>query len=48
MTRHGVLTSAGVGARINLFGYFIAEIDYVRAFERENGWRWQFALQPGF
>jgi Tol biopolymer transport system component len=44
----GLLTSAGVGARINLFGYLIAEINYVNAFERQNGWRWQFNFQPGF
>jgi hypothetical protein len=44
----GFLTSAGVGARINVFGYLILEIDYVNALERERGWRWQFAIQPGF
>jgi Tol biopolymer transport system component len=44
----GILTSAGVGARINVFGYLIAEISYLNAFERQNGWRWQFNLQPGF
>jgi outer membrane protein assembly factor BamA len=44
----GILTSAGVGGRVNLFGYFVVEVDYVRAFERERGWHWQFALQPGF
>jgi hypothetical protein len=47
-TRRGLLTSAGVGARINLFGYFILEVDYLRAFELQRGWRWHFALQPGF
>jgi Tol biopolymer transport system component len=44
----GILTSTGVGARVNLFGYFIVEAVYVNAFERERGWHWQFALQPGF
>jgi Tol biopolymer transport system component len=44
----GILTSAGVGARVNLFGYFVVEAVYVNAFERERGWHWQFALQPGF
>jgi Tol biopolymer transport system component len=44
----GLVTSAGVGARINLFGYVIVEVDYVNAFERDRGWHWQFALQPGF
>ncbi|HEX2092638.1 MAG TPA: BamA/TamA family outer membrane protein [Longimicrobiaceae bacterium] len=47
-TRRGILTSAGVGGRVNLFGYLILEIDYVNAFERDRGWHWQFALQPGF
>ena len=44
----GILTSAGVGARMNLFGYFIVEAVYVNGFDRERGWHWQFALQPGF
>jgi hypothetical protein len=50
----GFVTSAGVGARVNLFGYFILEVDYVNAFDRRDanglarGWHWQFALQPGF
>jgi Tol biopolymer transport system component len=44
----GVVTSAGVGARLNLFGYFVLEAAYVNAFERDLGWHWQLALQPGF
>jgi len=44
----GIVTSAGVGARVNLFGYFIVEAAYVKPFERPRGWHWQFALQPGF
>lgn len=44
----GILTSAGVGGRVNLFGYAILEAAYVRAMEGGLGWRWQFALQPGF
>jgi Tol biopolymer transport system component len=48
LDRRGLLTSAGVGARINLLGYLILEIDYVNGFERERGWHWQFAIQPGF
>jgi hypothetical protein len=43
-----LLTSAGVGARLNLFGYVIIEANYVNAFQRDRGWHWQFALQPGF
>ncbi|HEV2150176.1 MAG TPA: BamA/TamA family outer membrane protein [Longimicrobiaceae bacterium] len=48
VTERGIVTSAGVGGRINLFGYLILEIDYVNGFERDRGWHWQFALQPGF
>ncbi|MBW3627973.1 MAG: peptidase S9 [Gemmatimonadetes bacterium] len=44
----GVLTSAGVGGRINLLGYAVLEVSYVRPFEQYRGWHWQFALQPGF
>lgn len=47
-TERGILTSAGVGARVNLFGYMIVEIDYVNAFQRDRGWHWQFNFQPGF
>ena len=44
----GVMTSTGVGARVNLFGYMVVEIDYVRAFGLDNGWQWQFNAIPGF
>ncbi|HEU4557244.1 MAG TPA: hypothetical protein VFS20_05320 [Longimicrobium sp.] len=43
----GFLTSGGIGARMNLFGYVIIEADYVRAFERKKS-QWQFSFQPGF
>lgn len=48
LTERGLLTSAGVGARVNLLGYAVLEAVYVRPFERSRGWHWQFALQPGF
>jgi hypothetical protein len=44
----GVLTSMGVGGRVNLFGYAVLEAVYVNPLERDRGWHWQFALQPGF
>ena len=44
----GILASAGVGARMNLFGYLIIEADFVRPLDRPRGWHWQFAFQPGF
>jgi Tol biopolymer transport system component len=53
------LFSAGAGFRINLFGFLLAEIDYVKAFQRplfdqfgnqvgNKGPFWQFSFQPGF
>jgi Tol biopolymer transport system component len=48
LTKRGIVTSAGVGARANLFGYFVIEAVYVKAFERERGFHWQFSMQPGF
>jgi hypothetical protein len=47
-TDRGFLTSGGLGARINLFGYLIAEAVFVNAFDRPNNWQWQFSFQPGF
>jgi hypothetical protein len=47
-TERGLLTSAGVGGRMNLFGFAVLEVDYVRAMALGEGWRWVFALQPGF
>ena len=41
--------SAGVALRVNVFGFAIAEIDYVRPLDRSRkGWLWQFGLTPGF
>ncbi|MDP9347762.1 MAG: BamA/TamA family outer membrane protein [Gemmatimonadota bacterium] len=48
LAERGIVTSGGVGARVNLLGYLILEIDYVNGFERNRGWHWQFAVQPGF
>lgn len=44
----GILTSAGVGARINLLGIAVLEVDYVNPIDAARGWHWQFSLQPGF
>jgi len=44
----GVMTSAGVGARMNLFGFIVVEVDYVKAFARDRDWQWQFNFIPGF
>ncbi len=41
--------SAGVGLRINVLGFIIAEIDYVKPFQRPlKGAHWQFSFAPGF
>ena len=40
--------SVGIAARMNLFGFAIGEVNYVRPLDRERGWVWQFALRPGF
>ncbi|MDE3155595.1 MAG: hypothetical protein KGN76_10865, partial [Acidobacteriota bacterium] len=46
--RHPV-TSVGLLARINFFGYAIGEIDLVRPFDRPHaGWMFAFGLSPGF
>jgi len=43
------VSSVGAAARINLLGYAVAEIDYVRPLDRPGrGWLWQFNLMPGF
>jgi hypothetical protein len=48
------LTSAGVGVRVNLFGYVVLGVNYVKPFQRldVNGKSipayWQFSFYPGF
>jgi hypothetical protein len=44
----GIMTSAGVGARLNVLGLVVVEIDYVNGFQRDRGWHWQFNFSPGF
>jgi Tol biopolymer transport system component len=46
---HTAISSAGVGFRVNVFGYLIGEFDFVRPFQRPNtGWVFQFNFTPGF
>jgi len=47
INERGFMTSGGLGARMNLFGYVVIEADWVRAFERNKS-QWQFSFQPGF
>jgi Tol biopolymer transport system component len=43
------LTSAGIGLRTNLFGYFIIGVHYVYPIDRPvRGWHWQLSISPGF
>jgi surface antigen Omp85-like protein/WD40 repeat protein len=43
------VTSAGVSLRMNLFGFAIGQLDYVRPFERTTkGWMFRLSLTPGF
>jgi Tol biopolymer transport system component len=40
--------SVGAAMRINLFGFAVAEVDYVKPLDRDRGWLWQFSFRPGF
>ena len=43
------VVSVGAAMRINVLGFAVAEIDYVRPLDRPGrGWLWQFSLRPGF
>ena len=43
-----MLYSAGAGIRMNVFGIFIMELDYVYPFSRNRGGHLQFGFTPGF
>ena len=49
-TRDGtVVTSAGATLRMNLFGFAIGQLDYVRPFQRPGvGWMVRLSLTQGF
>ena len=43
------IRSAGLGLRVNVFGYAVLGLDYVKPFDRpQKGWYWQFSFYPGF
>jgi len=43
------IASAGIGARVNVFGYVIAEFNLARPLVRPvTGWQFVFNLRPGF
>jgi Tol biopolymer transport system component len=44
-----LVKSWGAVARVNVLGFAVAEIDYVRPLDRlGRGWMWEFNLRPGF
>ena len=48
-SERNLVRSVGAAIRVNLFGFAIGEIDYVRPLDRPGrGWLWQFSLRPGF
>jgi Tol biopolymer transport system component len=43
------VVSFGAALRVNIMGFAVAEIDYVRPLDRPGrGWLWQFSFRPGF
>ncbi len=43
------ISSAGVGLRVNVFGYLVVGVNYVKPFDRPGkGWYFQFSFWPGF
>ena len=44
-----LVKSVGGGARVNLFGFAVVEVDYVKPLDRpQKGWIWVFNFSPGF
>jgi len=49
LSHRQAVTSAGAVLRMNLFGFAVAELDYVKPFQRPvKGWYWELSLSPGF
>jgi hypothetical protein len=43
------VSSAGLGLRVNVFGYLVVGVNYVKPFDRpDKGWYFQFSFWPGF
>jgi Tol biopolymer transport system component len=46
---HTSISSAGIGLRVNVFGYLVVGVNYVKPFDRpDKGWYFQFSFWPGF
>lgn len=44
-----IVRSYGAGARVNVLGFAVVEIDFVKPQDRpQKGWSWVFNLSPGF
>jgi len=44
-----IVRSVGTALRVNTFGYFIFELDFVKPLDRPpKGWHWMFNLLSGF
>ena len=49
VTTRRPVRSVGVGARVNVFGYAVLEVDYAKPLDRPlKNWVWLFNLSPGF
>jgi outer membrane protein assembly factor BamA len=45
----GLLRSFGFGLRVNVLGYLVAGVNYVRPLDRPNkDWHFEFSFWPGF
>lgn len=43
------VSSVGFGARVNVFGFLVGEVDYVKPLDRPGrGWHWQFNFTAGY
>jgi hypothetical protein len=43
------VSSVGFGARVNVFGFLVGEVDYVNPLDRPGrGWHWQFNFTAGY
>jgi Omp85 superfamily domain len=43
------VSSAGIGVRVNVFGYLVVGVNFVKPFDRpDKGWYFQFSFWPGF
>ena len=47
--RRSGVSSAGIALRLNVMGFAVAEVDYVKAFQRPGkGWQFEFGLTEGY